>query len=130
MPETLEQKRPVKFFGRFWSDEHGVVGAREAALMAAIIRTAWRKDFDGKGVSEGFLSSWIHKTKTDEMWKIAIHRIVNWKLAELVPAYSGDAVRVKLTGIGKKFAVDLCCELQRRGKPVDGTEDLAKELEG
>ncbi|MGA8761502.1 MAG: hypothetical protein WB562_01315 [Candidatus Sulfotelmatobacter sp.] len=124
MPETVEQTRPVKFLGLYRSDEYGVVGVREAMLLGSILRTAWRKDHDGKGVPEGTLANYVRKNSTDETWKIAIQRCLNWQWAELVVGFSGGHIRVKLTSRGEKHAIDLCCELQRRGKPVDGI-DLA-----
>lgn len=124
MEETVEQTRPVRFLdNRYWSDEHGAVGAREAALLGSLLRTAYRKDHDGRGVTEGFLANWLHKPKTDEMWKIALQRCVTWKWVELIPAYSGEAVRVVLTSVGKRHAIQLCCERQRAGKPVDVVEE-------
>jgi len=123
METTVEQTRPVKFLGHYRSDEHGVVGARAAMLLGSILRTAWRKDRDGKGVPEGTLANSVRKNSTDEMWKVAIQRLVSWKMAELHAGYGGTALRVRLTSLGKRHAIDLCCELQRRGKPVDGLEE-------
>jgi hypothetical protein len=124
---TVEQIRPVKFCGIYRSDQYGVVGVREAMLLGSILRTAWRKDHDGKGVPEGTLANYVRKNSDDPMWQVAIQRLVNWKMAELVAGYSRGHVRVTLTNVGKGHAIDLCCELQRRGEPVDGIEDLAKE---
>jgi hypothetical protein len=123
MPETVEQKRPVQFLGIYRSDEYGVVGVRDAMLLGSILRTAWRKDHDARGVPEGTLANYVRKNSTDEMWKVAIQRLVNWKMATLVAGFSGGHVRVKLTSTGAAHAVDLCCESQRRGKPVDGIEE-------
>jgi hypothetical protein len=123
MPEALEQIRPVKFLSIYRSDEHGVVGAREAALLGAILRTAWRKNYDGRGVPEGRLANFIGKKQTDEMWRVAIQRCVNWKWAELVASYRSDSVNIVLTSLGKDFAAHLCGERQLAGKPVDGSEE-------
>jgi hypothetical protein len=129
MPETVEQTRPVRFLYRYWSDEHGVVGAREAALLGAILRNAWRKDAVGDGVPEGRLANFVGKKQTDVMWKVAIQRCVNWKWAELAAGYRSDSVNVVLTALGRQYAEYLCGDRYLAGLPVDGIEELTKEGE-
>jgi hypothetical protein len=122
MPETLKQQRLVNFLGR-------EVGAREAALLASILRrawrNAWRKAAVGEGVPEASLARCVGKQKTDEMWKVAIQRCVNWGWVELVRR--SDSVNVvELTPLGRQHAEYLC---GLSGLPVDGIEELMKEGE-
>ncbi len=115
------EQRPVQFCGLFRSDEHGVVRVREAALIGAMLRNGFKKDY-GRGIPEGTLAHYVGKNLTDDAWKVALQRLVNWKWAELHAGYRGGGVRVKLTEMGKYHAVQLCCERQRAGKSPDGIE--------
>src|ERR1700733_4007741 len=116
--DAVEQ-RPVRFCGVFRSDQHGVVGAREAALLGAIVRNAWRNNFDGRGVPEGTLAHLVAKNLNDKAWKLSIQRLIDWQFVQLEAGYKGGWPRVVLTPAGRAAAIQLCGDRQREGKPVD-----------
>jgi hypothetical protein len=103
----VAEQRPVRFCGVYRSDQHGVVGACDASLL-------------GRGVPEGTLAHLVHKSFTDEAWKVAIARLLDWKFAELEAGFKGGALRVVLTELGVYWAQELCGQRQLDGKPVDG----------
>lgn len=116
MEETVERQQPIRVFGLFRTG----VSARDSAVLGAILRNGWRKDFDGKGVPEGRLSNFIGKNLDDEVWKRNLERLIDWNLVELVAGYHGDVRRIKVTPEGQYWAIELCGDRQLAGKPVDG----------
>lgn len=119
---TLPPARPVRFFGTYRSDEFGVVGSVEASKMNGIIRHVFNRDF-GTGVSEGTLANILGYRILDRVWRIAVERLIRWKLIDLVPAHNPDSVRIKLTGPGRNYAIELIGDRQLSGKSRDGEED-------
>lgn len=114
--------QPVQFCGLCRSDEHGVVGTTEAHLMAMILRNAFRRDHDNRGVPQGTLANLVQRKLSDRDWQIAITRLVNWKMAVLVAGYGTreGQVSVKLTNTGTFHAVNLICGRQVKGLSPDG----------
>jgi hypothetical protein len=124
MEPIVEKKpQPVRFDGKFRSDEYGIVEAREANRLNAFVRLGWNNDRHGEGVSEGSLAGLMRVKKEDEAFKICLQRLLTWGYIELYPAVRGDARRIKVTSLGQQLAVELRGELQVAKKPVDTFEE-------
>jgi hypothetical protein len=117
-PSPTDQPRgAVCYFGIYRSDHHGVVNAADAGQMNAIIRNAFRKSFNGRGVGEGLLKNLVGKhSKDPERWQIALERLVNYQLIVLEINGARDSLVIKPTDMGRDYAREL---IGRQGRGVD-----------
>lgn len=114
---TDQPRHAVRFAGVYRSDRYGVVDARDAALMSGILRNAFRKNFNNKGVTVGMLLNLVGRLQQDdEHWEIALERLVNWGFIVKDVSLRSDSVVVRLTQHGTDEATELIGQRQ----PVDG----------
>jgi hypothetical protein len=112
----------VRFYGVYRSDKYGTVNAADAALMHGIIRNGFRKTFNGRGPTLGYLRNLVGRLYTDdEHWQIALERLVNYRLIVIdLAGGRSDSVMVVLTDMGRDFAIEVIGQRQLERQPADG----------
>jgi len=94
----------------------------EARLDGRIIKALLRRGSQNAGKLAGY----VGEREKSPAFVAALGRLADWKLAEVVPAYHGDSVRVELTNGGKTWAMELI-GAERLQEILDNQENLKRQ---